>query len=276
MHTLTRTKERHHEIIGLFPAGGQAKRIAPLPCSKELYPLGFRQVDEEGSFRPKVACHYLLEKMRIAGITKVYIILRIGKWDIPAYLGDGKMLDMQLAYLIMRIPFGVPYTLDQAYPFVQDAIVALGFPDIIFQTNDAFAQLLYRQMETNADVVLGLFATNQFQKWDMVEVEANGKIRQIVIKPLQTHLRYNWAIAVWTPVFTRFMHEHIDKILNTNGPENIKNNVSERRELSIGSVIQAAIINNLQVEGVIFPDNICLDIGTSEDLIKAVNNINKI
>ena len=135
-----RSKKTHQERIGLMPAGGKAARIAPLPCSKELYPIGFRPVDQGHSLRPKVACHYLLEKMRLADVTKAYIILREGKWDIPAYLGDGKMLDMHLAYLMMYLPFGVPYTLDQAYPFVQDAMVTFGFPDIIFQPDDC---LLY-------------------------------------------------------------------------------------------------------------------------------------
>ncbi|MGH7410208.1 MAG: dTDP-glucose pyrophosphorylase, partial [Candidatus Methylomirabilis sp.] len=63
------------DVIGLLPAGGEARRLAPLPCSKELYPLGFRSVDEGRSLRPKVACHYLLEKMRAAGITRAYIVL---------------------------------------------------------------------------------------------------------------------------------------------------------------------------------------------------------
>ena len=81
------------EVIGLIPAGGQASRISPLPCSKELYPIGFRHVDGDHSLRPKVTCHYLLERMRSAGITKAYIVLREGKWDIPAYLRDGAMSD---------------------------------------------------------------------------------------------------------------------------------------------------------------------------------------
>ena len=65
------------------------------------------------------------------------------------------MMNMQLAYLMMHLLFGVPYTLDQAYSFVQDALVAIGFPDIIFQPDDAFVRLLARQAATNADVVLG-------------------------------------------------------------------------------------------------------------------------
>ncbi len=99
--------------IGLIPAAGEGSRISPLPGSKELYPIGFR-VATDGSLRPKVVCHYLLESMHIAGIRKAYLLLRSGKWDIPAYLGGGSLVDMNLGYLIVDSLFGVPYTLDRA------------------------------------------------------------------------------------------------------------------------------------------------------------------
>jgi glucose-1-phosphate thymidylyltransferase len=134
--------ERRYDVIGLLPAGGQATRLAPLPCSKELYPIGFRRVEESGELRPQAVSHYLLEKMRSAGITKAYFILRDGKWDIPAYFGDGSDLNMRLAYLTIRLSSSVPHTLDQAYSFVQHAVVAFGFPDILFQPRDAFVRLL--------------------------------------------------------------------------------------------------------------------------------------
>jgi glucose-1-phosphate thymidylyltransferase len=66
-----------HDIIGLIPAAGQATRIAPLPCSKEIYPVGLQSV--AGSVRPKVVCHDLLQHMERAGIRKVYVVLREGK-----------------------------------------------------------------------------------------------------------------------------------------------------------------------------------------------------
>lgn len=268
-----RGKELHREVIGLLPAGGQATRIAPLPCSKEVYPVGYRSVDEGHSLRPKVVCHYLLEKMRLADITKAYIVLREGKWDIPAYLGDGTMLNMHLAYLMMRLPFGAPYTLDQAYPFVQDALVAFGFPDIVFQPDDAFVRLLTRQAATNADVVLGLFPVDQPQRWDMVELDEDGRVRQIVIKPVETNLRYTWIAAVWTPVFTRFMHEYLDALQKANEQDAAGNNAPEQRELFVGDVIQAAIHNDMRAEAELFPDGACLDIGSPNDLVKAVRNL---
>ncbi len=258
------------DIVGLIPAAGRATRLSPLPCSKELYPIGFRRVDEDGSLRPKTVCHYLLEKMHMAGIAKAFMVLRDGKWDIPSYFGDGTMLDMQIAYLIMRLPFGVPFTLDQAYPFVHDKIIALGFPDIMFKPDDAFGKLLNRQADTNAEVVLGLFPTDQPQKWDMVDLDGKGRISKIVIKPSKTKLRYAWVIAVWTEIFTHFMHNYLSAIQETRKHGNDGNNVSIQRELFVGEVIQAAIDHDLKIEGVLFPEGTCLDIGTSDDLVKAV------
>lgn len=269
MTIASRDQEFQREVIGLIPAGGQATRIAPLPCSKELYPIGLQFVGNDRSPRPKVVCHYLLERMRLAGITKAYIVLRQGKWDIPAYLGDGTMLDMHLAYLMMRLPFGTPYTLDQAYPFVQDKLVALGFPDILFQPDDAFVQLLARQAATKADVVLGLFPTDQPQTADMVELDGSGQIRRIVIKPLQTDLRYTWIIAVWTPAFTRFMHEYLAA-----APTQIDagNSPPGQREWFVSDVIQAAMDAGLQVESVAFPEGKYLDIGIPDNLVKAIRD----
>ncbi|MBI5099503.1 MAG: dTDP-glucose pyrophosphorylase [Nitrospirae bacterium] len=250
------------EVIGLIPAAGTASRIAPLPCSKELYPVGFRSVDSDGSMRPKVVSHYLLEKMRLADITKAFIILRDGKWDIPAYFGDGKGLDMNLAYLMMDLPYGVPFTLDQAYPFVQDALVALGFPDIMIEPDDVYRKLLLKQSETNADIVLGLFPAGNPHKTDMVELDDKGRIRALHIKPEQTQLTYTWQIAVWTPVFTRYMHDYLSakKIVDT----------LHQNELFVGDVIYAAIQSDMHIESVLFQDGKCLDIGTPEDLFKAL------
>jgi glucose-1-phosphate thymidylyltransferase len=250
---------QHVDIVGLLPAGGQATRLSPLPLSKELYPIGFR-ADAAGKPKPKVVGHYLLEKMQRAGIHKAFFILRPGKWDIPAYFGDGAMLNMHLAYLTVHVPYGVPYTLDQAYPFVNQAIVALGFPDILFQPEDAYGPVLTRLQSGQADVVLGLFPTEQYWKAGMVEVDQAGRVWQIIEKPAQTELRYMWAIAVWKPSFTQFLHEFL--LSHTPGAE-----------LPIGNVIQAGIEAGLHVEAEIFPEGSYLDVGTPEDLARAIRDL---
>ncbi len=265
----SRNQNKQQEVIGLIPAGGQATRISPLPSSKELYPIGFRY-QENGSLRPKVVCHYLLEKMRLAGINKAYFVLRSGKWDIPAYFGDGMLLDMNLGYLIMGLPFGVPYTLDQAYPFVKNAVVAIGFPDILFSPDDTFKRLLARLAAGSADVVINLLPFEHPHKGGMVDFDSGGRVRLLVEKPANSDLRYSWCAAVWTPAFTEFMHQYLAAI-EADRSSHVGSRSLPRREIPMGDVIQAAIDNGLQVEAEVFENEPYLDIGTPEDLVRAVH-----
>ncbi len=263
-------KKRSKRIVGLIPAAGLATRLAPLPFSKELYPIGQMRIKGSNELRPKPVCVYLLEKMRAAGAKDVYIVLRKGKWDIPAYLGDGSSLDMNLAYLIMGLPFGVPYTLNQAYPFIKDAIVTFGFPDIFFQSAGAFSELLDRQQTSQADVVLGLFPVDQPSKFHMVELSRDGRIRSIVLNPAVTRLEYTWVIAVWTRSFTQFMYQYLTDIIRKERKIDVVAGTSWKKELHLSEMLQHAIEKKLKVEGVIFAEDSCLDIGTHEGLTKAV------
>jgi glucose-1-phosphate thymidylyltransferase len=248
-------------VVGLIPAGGQATRIMPIPCSKELFPIGFFQYGVDGELRPKTACHYVLEKMRWAGIETAYIVVRKEKWDIPSYLGNGSLLDMHLGYLVVEKTPNVPYTLDQAYPFVRGARVALGFGDILFDSQDAFVHILKRQAATTADVVLGLFPSDKPEKVDMVEVDESGRVKSITIKPRHTNLHYTWGLAVWTPTFSEFLHAAAgDSRAASAG----------KPEMFVGDVIQAAINKGLHVDSVHVSDRPFIDIGTVEDLARAV------
>jgi glucose-1-phosphate thymidylyltransferase len=257
------------DLIGLLPAGGAATRINPLPCSKELFPVKFYSAEKRKNVPPKVISYYLLEKMRRADVKKAYFILRPGKWDIPAYFGDGKTLDMHIGYLIMDLPYGVPFTLDQAYPFLKNTKIAFGFPDIIFEPEDAFVQLLSKREQTNADIVLGLFEAPKPQKMDMVEFDNQGNICKIDIKPVSTQLRYTWIIAVWTGRFTEFMHQFVleHKYRYTAETDDMPKN----KEVFVGDVIQAAVDTDIKIENVIFENGKYIDIGTPDDLAKAVH-----
>ena len=252
MASLSRDKKHYRDIVGLVPAAGQANRIVPLPCSKELFPIGFRQSKGNRGRRPKAVSHYLLEKMRAAGVRRAYIVLREGKWDIPNYFGDGSALGMHLAYLMMGVPYGPPYTLNQAYPFVENALVVFGFPDILFEPDDAFVQLLARQATTRADLVLGLFRAHNHRDMDMVETASNGSVTSIQIKPSVTRLNNAWIIAVWTPAFTHFMHEYLRRVAPEQGREASASTVVQP-ELSVGHVIQAAVHERVRVQSVVFP-----------------------
>ena len=258
------------KVVGLVPAAGSGKRIAPLPCSKELFPIGFQRSEGNSESRPKVVSHYLLEKFRIAGITTAYIVLREGKWDIPAYFGDGAMFDMHMAYVVISDSWGPPDTLDRAYPFVQNKLIAFGFPDILFTPDDVFGQLLQRQLSTNADVVLGLYPAHDHRLMDMIRFDAEGRVTELVLKPEKTDLHYAWICAVWAPTFTQFLHDFVPSDKARQYQREGGYQIDPQGDLPVGAVIQAAIRQGIRVDGVLFPTGTYIDIGTPGDLERAL------
>jgi glucose-1-phosphate thymidylyltransferase len=246
------------DVLGLIPAAGRAERLGRLPCSKELLPIGFRETPNGPA--PKVACHYLLERFRAAGIRRAFLVLHESKWDVARYFGTGEMADVSLAYLSIPGSRSVPETLSYAAPWVGDSIVALGFPDCLFEPADAYARLLERQAATGADLVLGLFPTERCQTTDMVECAPDGRVRRTEVRPEVTALRYNWLLAVWGPAFTRFLCEAVSAV-----PASV-----ETDELQIGAVVRAALEAGLHVQGVEIPDGWYRDIGTPGDLAAAM------
>lgn len=253
------------KLVGIIPAAGNASRIAPIPCSKEIFPIGFQT--NSGNSQLRVASSYLFESFCEAGAKEIYMIIRKGKWDIPEYLGIGKKSEYSLAYLVTDPTEGTHYTIDLAYEFIKDRTVLLGFPDILFKPRNAFVSLLEKQKQTGAEIVLGLYKTTNHRKADMVDFDDQGRVRSIVIKPDQTHLVYAWTIAVWTPAFTAYLHEIVTDI------DKGKHSISgQNGEIFIGDVIQAAIRRGMNVQAVLFPDGKFLDIGTVADLKSVLNN----
>lgn len=242
-------------VIGLVPAAGTGSRIGRLPCSKEVLPIGLTDPESEG---PRVACEFLLGAMRDAGVDRAYLILRKGKWDIPGFLGDGHELGLSLGYLMMREPHGVPYTLNQAHSFVQEATVVLGFPDIVFEADvPVLPHVLDALDASGADIMLGLFPTDRPEKGEMVEVSADGQVENIVIKSSTTNLRRGWTVAAWTPVFTSYLHSH----LRDENPVDSE----DLEEVQMGHVLQSALRADLDVRGVHIPGGRYIDIGTPDE-----------
>lgn len=250
------------KVTGLIPAAGYARRISPLPCSKEIYPI----VQPDGSRR--IAASYLMENLRKASVERTYMILREGKWDIPAYLSGATNTGLDIAYIVTEATEGVPQTIDKAYPFIKQDKVLFGFPDILLQPSSACVSLLDKQGDTGADLVLGLFKARDSGKMDMVDFNSKEEIEDIVIKPAVTSLIYTWIIAAWTPAFTGFLHDYIiqssDGFL---GDETSGN----KRELYIGDVFRDAIQSGMKTAYVTFEEGAYLDIGTPSELQKAGN-----
>ena len=263
-------------LVGLIPAAGKGTRIQPLPCSKEVLPVGFQLVkadNGEMTPRPKAVSHYLIESMFHAGARKAYMVINRGKWDLPAYYGPGTMTGVDLAYVVTDYPYGAPYSLKQAFPFADHATVLFGFPDIRFTPTGAFSRLLDKMIATGADLVMGLFRARAPSKMDMVRLNSHGKIVGIDIKPSMTTLVYTWILAVWSPVFTAFMDAYLASVEPELEERWKKATTGSRLEYYVGNVIQASLTSDIKIAHVIFEDGDYVDIGTPESLVATMTNM---
>lgn len=253
------------EYVGLIPAAGAAKRVSPLPGSKELFPIGFREVEIDGhvEIRPKVVSQYLLDNMFTAGAKQVWVVLGKSKTDIMHYYGDGTEFGGRIAYLIMDNMWGMPYTLDQAWPWLGGNHVMFGMPDTIFTPANTFQRLASEQQATGADIVLGIFPTDHPEKLCPVLLDDSGRVLDMTDKPKQTELRNCWGCACWSPVFTDFMHHYLCSLEN------------HRREVVLADVFRAAMEAGLNVRGVFFEQGEYIDVGTPDDLVVAVHRFSR-
>ena len=248
------------KIVGIIPAAGKGSRLAPFPCPKELFPIGYQDFSINGSIqkRPKVVSQYLIENMKNAGASQILIILGAGKQDIMHYYGNGNKFDIPVAYLFQEVLDGMPGALNLGYPWMKDATIVLGMPDTIIEPANAFDQLLQSHLKSKADLTLGLFPTDNPSKFGMVATDEKNQVKYTIDKPKSTDLTNMWGCACWSPSFTELMKNYL---LETK---------YAGKEIVLGDVFNYAIEKQLSVKGFLFEQGKYLDIGTTNELDLAI------
>jgi glucose-1-phosphate thymidylyltransferase len=251
-------------VVGVIPGGGCGERMAPLPSSKELLPLGFRATARGP--RPKVIANYLIDAMRQAGVEQVFWLLDRSKTDILQYFGSGAEVGVRLAYVPTDASPSIVHTLDNAGPFLDDAQVLFGFPDIVFEPPHALRSLRQRLLQGRADVVLGALPAPAQQIADRVVVDAAGRALEVLVKPVECRGCDAWVMAAWAPSFTRFLARWL--LARASLASATLQTAST--ELYLGHVLQAAITAGLSVEVETFQLGGFIDVGTPEGFASAV------
>ena len=248
-------------VVGIIPAAGQGTRVACLPCSKEIFPIGFRTVntDHHVNWVPKAVGLYTMEQMIKTGARRIFVVIGKEKWDIPKYFGNGAKFGISIAYLLQEHLSGIPGALDLARPWLKDEVVLFGMPDTIIEPRDAFAQALRVHKSTKADVTLGAFPTSTPERFGMVKFAADGRLIYAEDKPFRTDLEYMWGFACWGRTFVDFMADYLQKIGES------------QQEIVIGDIFQAGLDAGLCMQVVPFAQGRYIDIGVPRDLMSAVS-----
>jgi dTDP-glucose pyrophosphorylase len=185
-------------MIGIIPAAGAGLRIQPLGCSKELLPVGSREVD--GVERPKAVSEYLVERMIAAGARQICMVISAEKSDIVRYYAE-RDYAAEIFYAVQRRPRGLCDALFRAESFVRpEEQVLIGLPDTIWFPENAFRA----SVKQGEGVDLVLFPVANPSAFDAVLCDEHGRVERVEVK--HAHPSSNW---IWGAVTAsgRAFHE---------------------------------------------------------------------
>jgi glucose-1-phosphate thymidylyltransferase len=172
-------------IWGIVPAAGVGSRIQPLAFSKELLPVGSR-IDGEAE-RPKAVSEYLVERMILAGATKICIAISPGKSDIVEYFG-GSLGPAHVCYVVQPEPRGLCDALFRALPLLgDDDQVLIGLPDTVWFPEDGLSRL------GQDGLSFLLFPVQHPELFDAVVIDGDGRVQEIQVKQANASTSWVWG-----------------------------------------------------------------------------------
>jgi glucose-1-phosphate thymidylyltransferase len=162
--------------VGVIPAAGYAARLQPLPCSKEVYPVGGRPVMD-----------YLVERLLAANCRELRVVTRPEKRDVVEHA-------RAVGAVVIE---GSPGTLAESVSLglrglERSEVVLVGLPDTIWEPIDGFVSLLATRDEAT-EVVLGVFESDEPERSDVVALDPSGLVRSIHVKEAQPPGNLVWG-----------------------------------------------------------------------------------
>lgn len=174
-------------MIGILPAAGSAVRMLSLP--KMLLPTPYGTL-----------IAVMRDRMQNAGARHVVIGTRAVIAPLLEPLQDG----------IGRLYRAETDTMSETVLLAREYIdtrqsVLFGMADTYFDDALAFHKLEVA-LHGGADIAVGVFRTRpqQHQKLGMCRIE-NGRVVDVVDKPVHTDLTHAWGVMAWRPVFWDFL-----------------------------------------------------------------------
>jgi glucose-1-phosphate thymidylyltransferase len=170
---------------GIVPAAGIGSRIQPLAFSKELLPVGSR-FDGEAE-RPRAVSEYLIDRMLIAGATRICFVISPGKSDIVSYYG-GEIGEAAICYAVQQQPNGLCDAIFHALPFIpRDEHVLIGLPDTVWFPDTGFGAL------PDEDLSFLCFPVERPELFDAVVMDEHDCVREIQVKKTGADSHWIWG-----------------------------------------------------------------------------------
>jgi glucose-1-phosphate thymidylyltransferase long form len=159
---------------GLIPAAGMGTRLEPITLAipKELLMVGDKAIIE-----------YVIDAMKMVGITEITIVVGWRKHAILDYLGSGERLGVKLTYVVQDKRDGLGKAVFSGEHIIgkEPFLVVLG--DNFFYPKTFLKDILSFHNEVNADATIGVAEVEDPTRHGMIKPGENNKIIDIVEKP---------------------------------------------------------------------------------------------
>jgi NDP-sugar pyrophosphorylase family protein len=166
-------------VVGVIPAAGYGTRLGHIHASKEVLEIGGRPLID-----------HLVAHLRAAPCTEIRVVTRPEKSDVIDHarrIGI-RVVEGHPPSLAGSIHLGLQGLDDEA-------VICLGFPDCLWEPLEGFRTLI-ESVRAGADVCLGLFRSNQPERYDTVALEPGGeRVVRIDVKPREPRTALVWGCA---------------------------------------------------------------------------------
>jgi dTDP-glucose pyrophosphorylase len=180
-------------VVGVLPAAGHAARLQPLAGSKELLELAGRPVLD-----------YAVERMRAGGAAEIRIVTRPDKGDVRTHAHELGLtvVDAEPETLAESIATG-------ADGLAADDVVLIDLPDSVWEPVDGLAALV-EALEPGTDAVLAVFRSTEPERGDVVEVDRDGAVHSVSVKPSEPAGDLVWGAVAARASALRSLRRHPD------------------------------------------------------------------
>ena len=169
----------------MIPAAGLGSRIQPLAFSKELLPVGSRR--DGGVERPRAVSEYLIDRMLLAGVTRLCVVISPGKSDIVEYYG-AEVGGASVCYVVQPRPEGLCDAVFRALPLIgAEEQVVVGLPDTVWFPEHGLRAL------GDEGLSFLLFPVDRPELFDAVVTDSTGRVEEIQVKQEGARSKWVWG-----------------------------------------------------------------------------------
>lgn len=158
---------------GLIPAAGRGTRLEPITLAipKELLMVGDKAIIE-----------YVIDAMKLVGITEITVVVGWRKHAILDYLGSGERLGVKLTYVVQDKRDGLAKAVLAGSHIIgnEPFLVVLG--DNFFYPKTFLKDILAFHQDEKADVTVGVSEVDDVTRHGIVKIEGK-EVVDLVEKP---------------------------------------------------------------------------------------------